>query len=86
MGLFWKSQPVFKKLQIRNLNSNLVCGSRQFSILGQNILWNDQICGRLNQNNTEILADPQEDQMPQTSIKVVAARSKAKAKPRQRIW
>ena len=37
-----------------------------------------------NQNNTEIPADPQEDQLPQTSIKVVAARSKAKAKPQQR--
>ena len=37
-----------------------------------------------NQNNTEILADPQEDQVPQASIKVVAARSKAKAKPQQR--
>ena len=37
-----------------------------------------------NQNNTEILADPQEDQVSQTSIKVVAARSKAKAKPQQR--
>ena len=34
-----------------------------------------------NHNNTEILADPHEDQAPQTSIKVVAARSKAKAKP-----
>ena len=37
-----------------------------------------------NQNNTEIPADPQEDQVPKTSIKVVAARSKAKAKPQQR--
>ena len=37
-----------------------------------------------NQNNTEIPADPQEDQVAQTSIKVVAARSKAKAKPQQR--
>ena len=36
-----------------------------------------------NQNNTEIPADPQEDQVPQTSIKVVAVRSKAKAKPQQ---
>ena len=35
-------------------------------------------------NNTEIPADPQEDQVPQTSNKVVAARSKAKAKPQQR--
>ena len=33
-----------------------------------------------NHNNTEIPADPQEDQVPQTSIKVVAARSMAKAK------
>ena len=37
-----------------------------------------------NQENTEIPADPQEDQVPQTSIKVVAARSKAKATPQQR--
>ena len=37
-----------------------------------------------NHDNTEILEDPQEDQAPQTSIKVVAARSKAKAKPQQR--
>ena len=36
-----------------------------------------------NQNNTEIPPDPQEDQVPQTSIKVVAARSKAKAKPQR---
>ena len=37
-----------------------------------------------NQNNTEIPADPHEDQAPQTSIKVIAARSKAKAKPQRR--
>ena len=37
-----------------------------------------------NQNNTEIPADPHEDQAPQTSIKVIAVRSKAKAKPQQR--
>ena len=36
------------------------------------------------QDNTEIPADPQEDQVPKTSIKVVAARSKAKAKPQPR--
>ena len=29
-----------------NRNSNLVCGSRQFSILGQNVLWNEQIRDR----------------------------------------
>ena len=33
------------------------------------------------QDNTEIPADPQEEQVPQTSTSVVAARSKAKAKP-----
>ena len=36
-----------------------------------------------NHNNTETLADPHEDQAPQTSIKVIAARSKAKAKPQK---
>ena len=36
------------------------------------------------QDNTEIPADPQEDQVPQTSMKVVAAISKAKAKPQPR--
>ena len=36
------------------------------------------------EDNTENPADPQEEQVPQTSIKVVAARSKAKAKPQQR--
>ena len=35
-------------------------------------------------DNTEIPAGPHEDQVPQTSIKVVAARSKAKAKPQPR--
>ena len=37
-----------------------------------------------NQNNTEIPADPQEDQTSQTSVKVIAARSKAKAKLHKR--
>ena len=36
------------------------------------------------EDNTEILADPQEEQIPQTSTSVVAARSKAKAKPQPR--
>ena len=35
--------------------------------------------------NSEVPADPQEEQIPQTSIKVVAARSKAKAKPQPRV-
>ena len=37
-----------------------------------------------NHNNTEIPADPHEDQTSQTSVKAVAARSKAKAKPQKR--
>ena len=38
-----------------------------------------------NHNNTEIPADPHEDQTSQTSVKVVAARSKAKAKPQPKV-
>ena len=37
-----------------------------------------------NHNNTEPPADPQEDQTSQTSVKVIAARSKAKTKPQKR--
>ena len=36
------------------------------------------------QDNTKIPADPQEERVPQTSTRVVAARSKAKAKPQRR--
>ena len=76
----------FSALQVWNWNSNLVGESRQFSILGPRISYGtvkyviDSI-----QDNTEIPADPQEEQLPQTSIKVVAARSKAKAKPQPRV-
>ena len=37
-----------------------------------------------NHNNTEAPADPHEKQTSQTSVKLIAARSKAKAKPQQR--
>ena len=37
-----------------------------------------------NHNNTEALADTNEDQASQTSVKVIAARPKAKAKPQKR--
>ena len=37
------------------------------------------------QDNTEIPADPQEERVPQTGTSVVAARSKAKAKPQPRV-
>ena len=36
-----------------------------------------------NQNSTEIPADPHEDPKSQTSVKVIAARSKAKTKPQR---
>ena len=38
----------------------------------------------IEEENTEIPADPQEEQIPQTSTSVVAARSKEKAKPQPR--
>ena len=37
-----------------------------------------------NQNNTEIPANTHQDQASQTNIKIIAARSKTKAKPQQR--
>ena len=37
-----------------------------------------------NFNNTEVPADPHEEQASQSSVKVIAARSKAKAKPQKR--
>ena len=37
------------------------------------------------QDNTKIPADPQEERVPQTNIKVFAARSKAKAQPQPRV-
>ena len=37
-----------------------------------------------NHNNSEILADPHEDQMSQTIVKTIAARSKKKTKPQKR--
>ena len=37
-----------------------------------------------NYNNTEVPADPHEEQASQSSVKLIAARSKAKAKPQKR--
>ena len=37
-----------------------------------------------NYNNTEVLADAHEEQASQSSVKVIAARSKAKSKPQKR--
>ena len=84
MGLYWKSHPGFNT---RNMELKFEFGPWVKTILN---------CGSeypmerfkyvvdSNQDNTEIPADPQEDQVPQTIIKVVAARSKAKAKPQPR--
>ena len=48
-------------------------------------LWNGQyVNDSVEDENSEILADPQEEQTPPTSTSVVAARSKAKAKPQPR--
>ena len=38
-----------------------------------------------NYNNTEVLADPQEEKASQSSVRVVAVRPKAKAKPQPRV-
>ena len=45
LDLYWKSRPV-SALQLWNWNSNWVREPRQFSFLGQNFLWNGQICDR----------------------------------------
>ena len=84
MGLYWKSQPVFK-------NYKYGIEIRIWSVGQDNSQsWATISFGTIkyvidsNQNHTEIPADPHEDQVPQTSIKDDAARSKAKAKPQQR--
>ena len=51
---------------------------------GQKILWNDQIRDRFKSQQYRNPADPHEDQTSQTSVEVIAARSKAKAKPQKR--
>ena len=84
MGLYWKPQPVFQygkhgiEIRIWSVGQDNSQSWVRISY-GTNKYVVDSI-----QDNTENLADPQEDQVPQTSIKVVAARSKAKAKPQQR--
>ena len=83
LDLCWKSRPVVCTVKKWNSDWNLVSESRQFSFLGQNIF----SCGTnkcSNHNNTEVLADLPEEQASQSSVRVVAARSKAKAKPQKR--
>ena len=45
---------------------------------------NKQICDRFKSKQHRILADPHEEQASQSSVKVIAARSKAEAKPQKR--
>ena len=85
LDLYWKSRPVsfqhFKygiEIRIWSVNQD---NSQSWVRISYGTI---KYVVDSNQNNTEIPADPQEDQVPQTSIKVIAARSKAKAKPRQR--
>ena len=80
----WICVGSYDEFSERNWNSNWVRESRQFSILGQNISWNGEYVVDSIQDNTEIPADPQEEQIPQKSTSVVAARSKAKAQPHPR--
>ena len=78
--LYWKSQPVFS-ISNMELKFELSPWIKTILILGSEISYGTvQYVIDSVQNNTEILADPQEEQIPQTSIKVVAARSKAKTK------
>ena len=82
--MYWKSQPVFStsntelKFELSLWVKTILNLGSEYPMERSN-MWVDS-----NQNNTEIPADPQEDQVPQTSVKVVAARSKAKSKPQQR--
>ena len=83
--MYWKSRPVFKNfkygIEIRIWSVNQDNSQSRVRISYGTVKYLiDSI-----QDNPEIPADPQEEQIPQTKIKVVAARSKAKAKPQPRI-
>ena len=66
-----------------------ICERRQFSVLGQNFVWDHSLCTIRYVNNyvkynTQSLANPHEEEAEPASSEVIAARSKAKAKPRPR--
>ena len=84
MGLYWKSQPVFKTTNMGLKFESGLWGQENSHSWVRISYGTVKYVIDSNQNNTEIPADPHEDQAPQTSIKVIAARSKAKAKPQQR--
>ena len=85
MGLYWKSRPVFSTLK-NGIEIRIWSVSQDNSQSWVRISYGTvQYVVDSIQDNTEILADPQEERVPQTSIKVVAARSKAKAKTQPKI-
>ena len=84
LDLYWKSQPVFHhfkygiEIRIESVNKDSSHSWVRISYVTVKYVF-DSI-----EDDTENPADPQEEQVPQTSIKVVAARSKATAKPQHR--
>ena len=49
IGSFLEVTTSFQHFQIRSRSSNPVCERRQFSVLGQNLLWNSSLCEQLHQ-------------------------------------
>ena len=84
LGLYQKSQPVFNTANM-GLKSESGLWVKTILILGSEFLM-EQINMWLiqNYNNTEVPADLPEEQASQSSVKVIAARSKAKSKPQMR--
>ena len=77
--MYWKSQPVLKT---SNMELKFESGLWVKTIQS----WARISCGAIkcvvdsNQNNTEIPADPQKDEVPQISIKVRCSQIKGKSK------
>ena len=86
MDLYWKSRPVFQhfkygiEIRIESVNQDNSHSWVRISY-GTVKYVNDSI-----KDDTENLADPQEEEGVPTSSSVVAARSKAKAKPQPREY
>ena len=78
LGLYWKSRPVTCMVNME-LKSESDLWVKTILSHGTNKYVVDS-----NYNNTEVPADPHEEQASQSSVKVIAARSKAKAKPQKR--
>ena len=81
VDLYWKSRPVTCTVNME-LKSESGLWVKIILNLGSEYLM--ERTNTSNHNNTEIPADPHEDQVSQSSVKVITARSKAKAKPQKR--